>query len=34
MMGLKIVKRIENIYPKEKRVAPLGINIGKGKNTP
>lgn len=27
----EIVKRIEKIYPKEKRVVPLGINIGKGK---
>ena len=30
----EIVKRIEKIYPKEKRVVPLGINIGKGKKTP
>lgn len=30
----KIVKRIENFYPKGKRTSPLGINIGKGKNTP
>ena len=30
----KIVKRIENLYPKEKELLPLGINIGKGKNTP
>ena len=30
----KIVKRIENLYPKGKRSSPLGINIGKGKNTP
>jgi dihydroorotate dehydrogenase len=29
-----IVKRIERIYPKEKRISPLGINIGKGKHTP
>ena len=30
----EIVKRIEKIYPKEKRVVPLGINIGKGRKTP
>lgn len=30
----EIVKRIENLYPKGKRSSPLGINIGKGKNTP
>lgn len=29
-----VVKRIERIYPKGKRLSPLGINIGKGKNTP
>ncbi len=29
-----IIKRIEKIYPKGERVAPLGINIGKGKDTP
>ena len=29
-----IAKRIENLYPKGKRIVPLGINIGKGKNTP
>jgi len=29
----EIVKRIKNIYPKEKRLSPLGINIGKGKDT-
>ena len=34
-MGLKrSLKRIEKIYPKEKRVVPLGINIGKGRKTP
>ena len=29
-----VIKRIESIYPKKNRVAPLGINIGKGKDTP
>ncbi len=29
----KVVDRIAEIYPKEKRLSPLGINIGKGKNT-
>jgi dihydroorotate dehydrogenase len=28
-----IIKRIERIYPKGKRPVPLGINIGKGKDT-
>ena len=29
-----VVNRIAKFYPKGKRSAPLGINIGKGKNTP
>lgn len=29
-----VVSRIEKIYPKKTRNAPLGINIGKGKDTP
>ncbi len=29
-----VVSRIAKFYPKEKRSTPLGINIGKGKDTP
>ena len=29
-----IINRIKQIYPKGERSVPLGINIGKGKNTP
>ena len=30
----KIIQRIQNLYPKKDRVNPLGINIGKSKETP